>query len=203
MSVLFSATAISLTPRLARRRNMTIATIAAPNARAPRAIATPMPALAPVLRPELEEGLCRLLLAEFEVLAVAVLPAAAVLVVLEVWMEERGVGLKSAEEMDVVTAPAGPRGALVVEEDEAEETLDVVFSPGGLGVEGVVGLGVGVGVEGVVLLSPVITCQFAGATPANVASVTVPLHPPSPQHIQTPDAGSYCTYVVVKSTSKL
>ena len=38
---------------------------------------------------------------------------------------------------------------------------------------------------------PVIAFQSSGETPANVSSVTVPLHPPSPQHIQFWAESSY------------
>lgn len=45
--------------------------------------------------------------------------------------------------------------------------------------------------------APVITDHSSGEAAENVSSVTVPLHPPSPQHIQTWAESSYWTYVVM------
>ena len=55
---------------------------------------------------------------------------------------------------------------------------------GSAGVVCLVLVGLGASLAGAVL--PVITCQSCGEGPAKVSSVTVPLHPPSPQHIHAP-----------------
>ena len=122
-------------------------------------------------------------------------------------MPWRGEGLKSAllgnavvfaaldvvaaAEVDVTSFEVGLEPEVV-----GAASVDVVSASAGLESAGatvvVVGAGDGDGASLVVVESPVITCQSCGETPEKVSSVTVPLHPPLPQHIQSCDESSHC-----------
>ena len=175
------------------RRSMNIATSPTIKARPATPIATPMPAFAPVLSPPSLLLLPLLFCAEFDVSPPGVADTPAPL------EPRNGDGLKSPLLIAAVLVVLDPSSDVAALELELGVT---VFEPNGVvdagsGLEFVLAtLLVPVAlVELVATLEaaelPVMTFQSSGEGPENVSSVTVPLHPPFPQHIQSCEVSSY------------